>query len=90
MTSLKSTLYKQTSHIFTNILRDPSLRLGGLDPRALKTGFDVSLSLGMLICQITRLQHNGDHGGTFFSKSPHTRHSVFIQVNYSFLQTLPT
>ena len=63
ITSLKSTFYKQTSHIFANILRDPSLRLGGLDPRALNTGLYVSLSFSFPIVQITGLQHSGDQGG---------------------------
>ena len=39
-------------------MRDPSLRLGGLDPRALKLGLHVALLLGMPICQITGPQKN--------------------------------
>ena len=55
----------QTSNIFENKLRDPSLRLGRLGPRALKTSFDVALSFGLPIGQITGPQHIGDRNGTY-------------------------
>ena len=46
-------------------LRDPSLRLGVLDLRALNTGLYVALSFSLPIDQITGTQHSSDHAGTF-------------------------
>ena len=50
--------------MLTNILRDPSLRLGWLYSSALKLGLNVALSFGLPINQIIGPQHFGDHGGT--------------------------
>ena len=56
ITSLKSTLKRKHAHIFTNNLRDPSLSLGRLGPRTLKTG---SMLPYHLVCQSAKSQdHN--------------------------------